>query len=380
MAIGQVTQVSFERSRDQTTGVEVTRVTDDQGDSIFPYFHQAVFTDDGAGLLISSNRSGSWQLYLLGLESGELRQLSAEEGGISQHHATILPTRGLAVFTTGTVVKQVSLDGSGTRVLYSAPPGLRIRNLAPSTDGSSVTFAYQEVLALSTETGVIYSHFNEQIYRRPSCVIMRIDTDTGGAAALWGEREWISHVNVSPVDSDVVLFCHEGPWQLVQRMWVLRASTGQVSPLVEQRRLLETSGHEFFTRSGRVVTQYGWRFHPKARTWVQFDVFVNPDGRSPEAFRYLWGSPNHVQVAGDETRGVGDGAFPTEGFAEGSSYISLIRYRDERAIVTPLCRHDSSWKTQHSHPHPVFSQDDRFVYFNTDRGGRSNVYRAPVVS
>jgi len=164
---------------------------------------------------------------------------------------------------------------------------------------------------------------------------MRVDTESGAAAALWGEREWISHVNVSPVDGDIVVFCHEGSWHLVQRMWTLRASTGEVWPLVEQRRWLERSGHEFFTRTGRVVTQYSWRFHAEAGDWVPLDVFINPDGSGPQSFRYLYGRPSHIQIAGDETLGVGDHALPREGFSEGRNFIGSGRARDGHRAVPP---------------------------------------------
>jgi len=376
MSVGDVTKINFETVRDHATGVDVTRVTDGQGDSIFPYFTQVVFSDDGGILLVSSNRSGKWQVYLLEVESGHLRQLTDEPEGIKPHSSTVLPTKGAAAFLAGQAVKRVDLDGSNLRTLYEPPAGFRASILSPSADGSSVTFAYSESLALSTATGRIYSTMDETLYRRPASVIMRVDTESGAARVLWGEREWISHVNVSPIDPDIVLFCHEGQWHLVQRMWVVRASTGEVWPLVEQRRWLERSGHEFFTRSGRVVTQYSWRFHAQAKDWVYLDAFIQPDGSQPQSFRYLHGRPTHIQVARDETLGVGDRAFPGEGFAEGSAYIGLIRFKDERAIVTALCRHDTSWQSQHSHPHPVFSPDDRCVYFNSDRGGRCNIYRA----
>jgi oligogalacturonide lyase len=175
------------------------------------------------------------------------------------------------------------------------------------------------------------------------------------------------------------LFCHDGKWEWVQRLWVVRASTSEVWPLVEQQRHREAVGHEFFTRSGRVCAQYSWRFHPGAREWVEMDVFVQPDGSDPQAFRYPSKASWHIQVAGDETLGVADSAFPTEDFADGYSYIALLRYENERVDVMPLCRHNSSFKTQSSHPHPVFSPDDRWVYFNSDQGGRCNVYRAPVL-
>jgi oligogalacturonide lyase len=378
MAIGDITKIGFAAARDPDTGVEVTRVTDDQADTIFPYFTQVVFTDDGQGLLTSSNRTGAYQAYVLNLERGELLQLSDEPDGINTHSSTVLPTKGAIAFETGRIVKRVNLDGSDTRALYEVPPGFRPSILAPASDGSSVTFAYSEQLELSTSTGRIYSTMAEHLYRRPASVIMRVDTESGAAAALWGEREWISHVNVSPVDPNIVVFCHEGSWHLVQRMWTLRASTGEVWPLVEQRRWLERSGHEFFTRTGRVVTQFSWRFHVEAKDWVPLDVFIDPDGGKPQSYRYLYGRPSHIQVAGDETLGAGDHAFPREAFGEGRNFIGLIRYQDERATMTALCRHDASWLTQHSHPHPVFSPDDRFVYFNSDRGGRCNVYRAPA--
>jgi len=378
MAIGDITKIDFTTARDPDTGIEVTRATDDRGDAVFPYFTQVVFTDAGRGLLVTSNRTGAWQAYVLDVESGELRQLSDEPDGINPHSSTVLPAKGAVAFEAGRVVKRVNLDGSDTRSLYEAPQGFRPSILAPAPDGSSVTFAYSEQLQLSTATGRIYSTMAEHLYRRPTSVIMRVDTESGAAAALWGEREWISHVNVSPVDGDIVVFCHEGSWHLVQRMWTLRASTGEVWPLVEQRRWLERSGHEFFTRTGRVVTQYSWRFHAGAGDWVPLDVFINPDGSGPQSFRYLYGRPSHIQIAGDETLGVGDHALPREGFSEGRNFIGLIRYQDERATVTALCRHDTSWLTQHSHPHPVFSPDDRFVYFNSNRGGRCNIYRAPA--
>jgi len=53
----------------------------------------------------------------------------------------------------------------------------------------------------------------------------------------------------------------------------------------------------------------------------------------------------------------------------------LLRDRYPGAV----CRHDRSWQPQHSHPHPVFNSDDRWAYFNSDRGGRANIYRAPVI-
>lgn len=377
MPVGASISIDVTRAADPQTGVEVTRLTDDDGDTIFPYFTQPVFTDDGSGLLLSSNRTGRWQAYLLDLPAGRLIQLTDEAGGISSHASTVLPTQGACAVISGRAVKRVPLDGGPAEILYEIPEGFRASILSPTADGRSVTFAYVEALSLSTQSGKLYSGMLETLYRRPASVVVRVMTDGSGAMALWGEREWISHVNVSPTDDDIVVFCHEGPWHLVQRLWVVRASTHEVWPLLPQRRHQDRSGHEYFTAGGRLVTQWSTRETPSSGQTTSYNAVVDPSGENLAMFRYDGPHPSHIQTSPDETLLVGDTCIVPE-LADGRSFMCLVRHEGERATKQPLCRHDTSWKTQHSHPHPVFAVDGARVVFNSDRGGRSNVYRAPA--
>ena len=379
MPVGDTTVTDFETITGPDTGVEVTRLTDDRGDTIFPYFTQPVFAPECDLLLLTGNRTGAWQLFGLYLGERRIVQLTDESDGVGVHGATVLPGRGQAAYFAGRTLKRVAFDTHECCELYEVPEGFSPSILSPTADGARVCFAYCEQLALSTETGRIYSTMLERLYRRPSCVVMRVATDDGAAEALWGEREWISHVSVSPTDPDIVVFCHEGPWHLVQRLWVVDARTHEVWPLLEQRRRLDRSGHEYFTDSGRLVTQWSVRETPDQRAAVHYNALVNPDGSDVEMYRYDIAAPSHIQTNHAEDLFCGDTCYPNANFADGRAFMALIRHEGERAVVEPLCRHDSSWLTQHSHPHPVFSPDDRFVAFNSDRGGRSNVYRAPAV-
>jgi len=285
----------------------------------------------------------------------------------------MLPTQGACAVIAGREVKRVSLDGASTEVIYETPKGFQPAVLSPTADGESVTFCYSEVLNLSTRTGRIYSDFFERFYRRPASVVMRVRTDGSGAEALWGEREWISHVSVSPTDPDIVVFCHEGPWHLVQRLSVVRASTHEVWPLLVQRPYLDRSGHEYFTASGRLVTQWSTRETPSSPQWTYYNALVDPSGENLEMYRYDGAQPTHMQTSPDESLFVGDGCNLPD-VSDGRGMMALIRHEGDRAILQPLCRHDTSWLTQHSHPHPVFSPDGSSVLFNSDREGRSNVY------
>ena len=379
MAVGDVTPIEFISADDPDTGATVERLTDGKGDTIFPYFTQPIFAPELDMLLLSSNRSGTWQSYALVLGEGKLVQLSDEPGGISHHGACVLPTKGAACYVTGRTLKRADLSTQKAESIYEAPEGFRVGILSPPNSGEYVAFVYSEVLRLSTETGVIYSTMKEHLFRRPACVVMRVATDGSGMEAVWGEREWISHVNMSPVDPDIVVFCHEGPWQLVQRLWAVRCSTNEVWPILKQRRYLDRSGHEYFTVSGRLVTQWSTKETPASSDRVCYNALVNPDGGDVDMYRYPGSQPSHIQTNAREDLFVGDAAYPTPDFKEGRAFMCVVRHVGDRAEVKPICRHDTSWRTQHSHPHPVFTPDDEHAVFNSDRGGRSNVYRVRAV-
>lgn len=376
MSKGKLYKSDLKRVKDDRTGVEVTRLTDNQGNTIHPYFTQPLFSEDGRFLLVSSDRTGSWQLYSLEIKTGNMVQLT-DEADLGHHSACLDGRRMIAYYLSGATLKSVNLSNLCSEELYQAPEGFKPGSLSLTSDGQSIDFSYSEKLALSTINGKLYSGMAETLFRRPACVVMRVNLNDKSAKAIWGEREWISHVITSPIDRDIIVFCHEGPWHLVQRTWAVRASTSEIWPLIEQKRYLERTGHEFFTKRGRVVTQYGVRETPNSE-WKCSDVFVYPDGTGMEKYDYPGPKPMHVQVNSTETLGVGDSAFLEPGFSEGNRFMSLIRYKDGKAIQKILCKHDTSWKTQYSHPHPIFTPDDSKVIFDSDREGGANVYMAPA--
>src|SRR4029079_2916371 len=37
-----------------------------------------------------------------------------------------------------------------------------------------------------------------------------------------GEGSWLNHVQFSPTDPALLMYCHEGPWHKVDRIWTIR--------------------------------------------------------------------------------------------------------------------------------------------------------------
>ncbi len=376
MAVGDVFEAQIEEWTDPETGALVRRLTGDGSENVHLYFTSTSFVGEGAErVVISSDRAGGRAYFLL--EIAARRMVQVTENLVSSFSQACLDPAGRLFHFQDNTLQVTDLSTLQTEDLYRVPDGFRPALPTCTADGSHVAFAYMERTELSTESGVIYSTMAERYYQHPACVIMRIDTGSGGAEAIWGERNWISHVCIHPTRPDLILFCHEGGSHVTQRMWTVDASVRrgrQAQPLFRQH-LGESCCHEYFTRTGEVGFQVIGESEGQA---LHYNCFVRPDGSWLRQFLLPGPRPGHIQSNSDNTLVVGDCGYLSADDPDGRAYMSIIRHVNGRGEVTRLCRHDTSWTSQQSHPHPIFSPDDRWALFTSDAGGSCNVYMADV--
>ena len=378
MAVGDVFEAQVKEYTDDETGARMRRLTGDGSDNAHLYFTSTSFLGDGAErLIVSSDRLGDRAYFMLDIPEATLTQVTdASETPFSQ--ACLDPAGRLFAFR-GNSLMVVDLDTLEAEEIYRVPDGYTPALPTCTVDGSHVAFAYRERLPVSTETGVIYATMGERYYQHPGSVIIRVETESGAAEAAWGERNWISHVCIHPSNPDLILFCHEGGSYVQQRMWTIDLTEGrgrQAKPLFRQF-FGEACCHEYFTREGEVGFQASV---PRGDGWEGYNCFVRADGTWLRQFLLPGPRPGHIQSNSDNTLVVGDRAHRSHDDPEGGAFMSLIRHEDGRGVVTRLCRHDTSWKTQISHPHPIFSPDDQWALFSSDAGGSGNVYMADLTS
>jgi oligogalacturonide lyase len=227
-----------------------------------------------------------------------------------------------------------------------------------------VYFGIWEDLSDKIRTDLLrgYVGFKETFEARPHSKIFEVAVDTGEARVVFAEKYWIGHVNTSPSQRNLLTFCHEGPWNLVdQRVWGLDVDTGNAWK-IRPTSGKETVGHEYWYADGRRIGYHGRDANGKPMIGrIRFD---NEDRHEAS----LSGRTGHI-FSHDERLIVGDGG----------GVIRLWRY-DGREYSLPrvLCRHDSTMRTQHAHPHPRFSPDGTYVVFTTDHSGHCNVYKANI--
>jgi len=363
--------------KDAETGARVRMLTGDGSDNVHLYFTSESFVSGSDAIVFGSNRTGKFQHYLLDIKSKRLTQLTDGQD--------ISPTRaclgggGQLLYFDGPELRALKVDTLEDRVLYRVPDGFEASLPTCTARGDFVAFAYKEKAAKSTGTNVIYSNMAETFYQHPGSVVMRIDTSNGTPVAVWGERNWISHVLIHPTDPSQILFCHEGGGLVGQRMFMadvhdITRKAG-VTPLFAMRDN-EFTVHEYFTRGGEIGFQYEVQREGKME---YYDAFSRTDGTWVREYRLPGPRPGHIQSNTNNTLVVGDRGYLSEDDKTGDNYMSLMTHENGSERVRRLCRREPG-DTQFSHGHPVFSLDDQWVLYNSRIGPKENIAMADVTS
>jgi oligogalacturonide lyase len=236
------------------TGHRVVRLSREAGSTSF-YFHQNAYTPEGYKLLISTP-SG---LATVNLTNREIEVVlprgSFNIGGSSgvevgrKSRQVYYATRG----ETGTVIRATHLDTRITRELVKLP-------FLAALNGVNA----DETLAVGTMTEATAGNgasgddgprrrLGLRATDRRAMKFYSADLRTGEVKFFNRSTNWLNHAQCSPTDPTMMLYCHEGPWHEVDRVWTLRIGTD--TPKLMHRRTMpyEIAGHEFFSRDGQWV-------------------------------------------------------------------------------------------------------------------------------
>src|SRR5262249_27071313 len=85
-------------------------------------------------------------------------------------------------------------------------------------------------------------------------VLFTIDlTGSGKVTPLLHSTDWVNHLLFSPSDPTLLMYCHEGPWHKVDRIWTIHTD-GTQNRLMHQRIMPgEIAGHEFWGKDGETI-------------------------------------------------------------------------------------------------------------------------------
>jgi oligogalacturonide lyase len=351
--------------QDAVSGATIRQLTDYKCHSNHFYFTYPGWFDHNSKIVISSDRGNRTNLYSVDLQSGEMLQLTdldPADGAVSPQGMTVNAIRNEVYFHQGRALLALDLKTLTLRTLYTTPAGFNSGSAAATADGRCLVIGLSTDLSdrIMMDLGNGYIGFHEYWEAHPHCLIQKMDLDSGKIQVVYEEDSWLGHLNPSPTQANIMTFCHEGPWNLVDnRIWGLDLNSGKawkIRPTGEG----EMVGHEYWMPDGIHIGYHGKVAGEPIYGSIAYNNVDQVEG--PFAFNsWHFHSYNLDLVVGD-----GDAR---------NAYLMLWRYREGK-FEGPryLAWHRGSFHTQQVHVHPCFSPDGKQIVFTADPQGYGQVF------
>jgi len=199
--------------------------------------------------------------------------------------------------------------------------------------------------------------------------------------------DWLNHLQFSPTDPNLLMFCHEGPWHKVDRIWTIRTDGSGLTLIHHRTMIMEIAGHEFFSADGKTIWYdlqtprgedfwvAGYNVTNHARTWyhlqrnewsVHFNIspdnqLFSGDGGDDRMVAHApdgkWLYLFHPALITDRS----DGNTDTKGLIQTGVF--------ESEKLVNMSKHDYALE-----PNAMFSPDMKWLIFRSNMSGVNQAY------
>ena len=373
---------------DARTNASIRRITSAPAIHHHPFFMIPAYDDAMQWTVFASSRTGKPQIFAEVRATGELLQLTDRDdlGDWSIH-----PSHDgrYVYFTAGSGGWRVHIPSGkeeqlvDLRELVPAPapasPGVTISSQGRKPQSASrVALREQGMVGAAMGTTALshddrYWAVKFNVGKEANLAI--IDTATGQGNVIL-QRDTVAHLQFCPDDNNLLFYA--GP--LTDRVWVIHRD-GSGNRRLYKRAPGKWITHETWIPRTRELAVVDW---PNGVRAIHVDTGVQRQVCSFNAWHPV------CNPAG--TRMVADTNFPDIG-------LQLFDPRDGIGTPTTLAYPEASsmgehwagpfpyengpievYAPQHTHPHPSFSPDGRYVLYTSDRTGHAQLYELDLQS
>ncbi len=359
---------------DKDTGHKIIRLSRLPGSSASFYFHNNPFLKPDLMAFFHSDEAGNRQVYTVNLNT--LKTTALTNSSSRKGAEIVSPLTGEVFYQTGDSVFAVSATTKKIRLVYVFPADFKANITTLNADASMLagTYATDEQKNISKQYPEKHDYFNRIYDAHLPNTLFTVTIKTGELKKIHTENTWLGHVQFSPVNPSLLMFCHEGPWHKVDRIWTINVASGEVKLMHKRSMDMEIAGHEFFSPDGSVI----WfdLQKPRGETFYLAGTDVNTGKeRSFQLSRDEWSIHYNVFKGGNLF--TGDGGNPTQvAKAENGMWIYLFkpdgnRFKSERLVN--MKKHN--YKLE---PNVHFSPDGKWVIFRANFEGTEQIYAVSI--
>jgi oligogalacturonide lyase len=363
---------------DKDTDHKIEKVTARDGDNRSFYFHNNPFLPSGAGtgwlMIFYGDTPRGKQLFSVDLDTKETRQITDHPGEL---RGEIVGAGSRKVFyTVADSVFSTHIDTRETKLICVFPDGFQGSVSTLNADETllgctQVTQEEREILKNNPNKG---QYFDKIYEARLPRTLWSIEVATGKFEKIYSENAWLNHVQFSPTEPARLMYCHEGPWHKVDRIWNINVTSKETELLHKRTVDREIAGHEFFSPDGRTIW-FDLQI-PRGETFYLAGKLLD----SGEEIRYVlerneWSI--HFNISPDLKTFAGDGGDEGQvARAKDGRWIYHFTPVEDRLVSEKLVNmkhHDYSLE-----PNVHFSPDGKKVIFRANFEGRSNIYAVEI--
>jgi oligogalacturonide lyase len=378
---------------DPDTGHRVIRLTDEPDSASF-YFNVNSYTPDGKEMVYTTPDG----ISVFDLKTQKTRSVvhgkvrTIEVGHKTPSIFYIKPDERALYVTnvdTGETRKLATMPERGSIVTINADETLAAGTYEEGQPGEhpyALTSGQQaQALDQPQNKGEM---MERRLAARVPLVLFTLDLRTGEMKTLLHSTDWLNHLQFSPTDPHLLLYCHEGPWHKVDRIWTIRTD-GTKNTLIHKRTMfMEIAGHEFWSHDGKIIW-FDWQTPRGQDFWL---AGYNVETGKQTAYhmqRNEWSI--HFNVTSDGDLFCGDGGDPGQvAHAPDGEWIYLFHPElvkgdgiDDINMVQPGVFHAERLVNMSKHnyrlePNVSFSPDKKWIIFRSNMFGPTYVFAVEV--
>lgn len=391
LTIGKLVTSEFSPRTDPETGAQIVRLTGGRCVCHHVYPSMRSTTSDGMFLLYFRETNGRRQLFAMNLDTGNSLQLTSGAAVDAYHAAFSADDRHIFYLQRSEIWCVDARDLLRTRA-YKPEAGWVVRDFDLSADDRfMVVLEFAEEMANVTLESCDWSTFAFDSLAAPRCRIVYVDRATGARRTVVEEKCWLGRPSIRPGDPDTILYCHEGPYDMIDaRMWLVQ-SDGAGKRCCREQDANTVLTSEFWLPDGSAVVYLHWKAAGERAEEVRAIDPVTLEERTVcdcPALAHVACSPDGRYVVGDALSSDVPVHLRTEALwtceqqrCADDDCIYLIDLACGEGIC--VCHHGASYLSKYgtvldSEPHPIFTRDGRSIIYVSDAEGIPCIYRVDV--
>lgn len=378
---------------DPDTGHRVVRLSRLPGNSESFYFHQNAFTREGDKFVFSNTTEGVRnRLFVLDWASRKLASLT-ESGAAG---AVVSPSIRKVYYQRAGALYWTHLDTLETKKIAQLPFGWSAATV--NADDTLLAGTFVDGGSRIDRSGPRSEWFDQTFEaKRPQC-LFTVEVSTGKTNIFYRYEGWLGHIQFSPADPRLLMFCHEGPWHKLDRIWHIRTDGTGLRLMHERTVTNEIAGHEFWSADGKMV----WfdLQMPRGQKFFLAGVPVSDSdadlkSKTPSGSSRPSGSANnkeirypierdqwsvHFNISRDGKLFAGDGGAPNMvAHAQDGKWIYLFTPQASGTLqaerLVNMAKHNYALE-----PNVNFAPDNKWIVFRGNFDGGPQVYAVEVAA